>query len=172
MRKYFFIPAFIILLFSTCSNNKGFTPVFKGSIDSGDWINCNTIGNYPGKTGDHCSRTDSVNPYSFGFSKAVNDISPDPIKSVKVSVWVKMEELDKKCFLVVSLDGKNNKNYLWQGHELNLTVKEKNKWYRIDTEDLFPKNLETEGTYIKIYVWSPNKNVVYVDDYEIKFPKK
>jgi hypothetical protein len=165
--QYFALAALTMLVFG-CSNNKEFVPVFRGNIDGGDWINSNTIGNFGGHTGDHCSKVDSVNQYSYGFSKFFNEISLNSIKRVKISVWVKLEDLNKKTSLIISISGKDNKSIFWTGHELNSVVKETNKWYKLEVEDVLPE-FDREGAHIETYIWNTNKNIAYVDDFEIRF---
>ncbi|NTW32363.1 MAG: hypothetical protein HGB12_07025 [Bacteroidetes bacterium] len=167
--QYLFLSALAILIFSCSSNNENeFTPVYNGNIDGGDWINSQTIGNYGGYTGDRCSKVDSVNEYSFGLSKLFNEISANPVNKIKVSVWVKLSDLNKKSTLVVSVKGTDNKNLLWSGHDLNPLVKEAGKWTKIEVEDVLT-NINTEGAIAGIYVWNSNKNTVYIDDYKIQF---
>lgn len=165
--QYLVLGALTMLVFS-CSNNKQFFPTFKGDIDGGDWINSNTIGNFGGHTGDHCSKVDSINQYSYGFQKLISEISPDPIKKVKISVWVKLENLTKKTNLVVSVSGKNNKNIFWAGPDVNPMVKEANKWYKFEIEEVLP-DFDADGARIETYILNPNKNIAYVDDFEISF---
>jgi len=165
--QYLVLGALTMLVFS-CSNNKTFFPTFKGDIDGGDWINSNTIGKFGGHTGDNCSKVDSINQYSYGFSKLFSEISPNPIKKVKVSVWVKLEDISKKTSLVISVSGKDNKNIYWAGHEVNSVVKEANKWYKFEVEEALP-DFDAEGVHIETYLLNVNKNIDYVDDFEIKF---
>ncbi len=168
MKKIPFLVLGVLTIFVlSCSNNKEFAPTYKGQIDGGDWINSHTIGNFGGFTGDRCSKVDSINQYSYGIRKLVKEISPKPIKKIKTVVWVKLEDLNKKMILVVSL-GKENKNIVWNGHDINPLVKETNKWYKIAFEDVFPE-YDLEGTQIEAYVFNPDKNIAYVDDFEISF---
>ncbi len=158
-----------IILLASCSNNSDFVATYKCDLDAnGDWINCKTLGKFGGATGDYCSKVDSVNEYSYGFRKLINEIIPNPIKRIKVSVWVKLTDLGKKCVLVVAIIGTNNKNIFWSGHELNPLVKKVNEWVKIDVEDVLP-DYDAEGAFAGVYVWNPNKNIAYIDDYEIRF---
>jgi len=165
--NYFIFAAAIILIYS-CSEKKEFLTTFKGSIDGGDWINPNTIGKFYGYTGDYCSKIDTVNQYSYGFRKTISEFSQNPIKKIKVSVWVKLEDLSKKTPLVISVTGKDNKNIYWAGHDVNPSIKEANKWFKFEVNDSLP-DFDPNGAHIETYVWNPNKNVAYVDDFEISF---
>jgi hypothetical protein len=173
MKKVFYVIGFALAIFIVgCSNNKGFTPTYKGMIEGdGDWININTIGKYYGHTGDYCSRVDSNNVYSFGFRKSITEISSNPIKKVKISVWVKLDDINKKTSLVVSVVGKDGKNIFWNGHDVNPVVKEAGKWYKFEVEETLPE-FDGEGAHIETYLNNPNKNVAYVDDFEIKFSEE
>jgi hypothetical protein len=109
-----------------------------------------------------------LNEYSLGLSKAFSEISPNPVKHIKVSVWVKLTDLAKKSSLVVSVNGPDNKNIFWSGHDLNTVVKESGKWTKFETEDILT-DVNTDSAKVGIIVWNPNKDVVYIDDYEIQF---
>jgi hypothetical protein len=164
---YFAITAITILSLS-CSDKKTFVPTFNGNIDGGDWVNANSVGKFGGHTGDNCSKVDSICQYSFGFYKLLSEISPDPIKKVKISVWLKLEDLSKKSTLVIALKGKDGKNVSWAGHDVNSVIKETGKWYKFEIEDVLP-NYDMNGTTIEIYIFNPNKGVTYVDDWEMRF---
>ena len=169
-KMHYFLFATLMILSFSCSNNTDFVATYKNDIDGqGDWINNKTIGNYGGTTGDFSSKVDTNIEYSFGFSKLLSEISPNAIKRIKVSVSIKMANLDKKCFLVIAVNGPNNEKIYWAGHELNPIAKEVDKWYKLDVEDLMPEEYKSEGAKVGIYVWNPNKNCVFVDDYVIQF---
>ena len=163
--QYLILVAFTMLIFS-CSNNnnKGFVPTFKG----GDWINNNTIGYYGGHTSDCCAKVDPEHQYSYGFSKLISEISPNPIKKVIVSAWVKLSDITKKTIMVVSVSSPKKKDIFWKGHDVNPVVKEVNKWYKFEIEETLP-DFDAEGAHIGIYLWNPNNNTAFVDDYDIKF---
>lgn len=164
---YFTLAALTALVFG-CSDKKGFVTTFKGSIEGGDWINTNTGYNGGGHTGDLSSKVDSVNQFSYGFSKLISEISDKPIKKIKISVWVKLENMEKKVALVVALTDKNNKQIFWESQDVNPDVKEINKYSKISTEFKLP-DFENEGTLARVYIWNPNGNVANVDDFEIQF---
>jgi|GEM_PF-1650283 len=161
----------LITMLISCSNNNNFVATYKADINGkGDWINSRTIGKFGGATGgEYCSKIDSSFEYSYGFSKLLNEISPNLVKRIKVGVSVKLDKLDKKSFLIVSVNGPNNEKIYWTGHELTSIAKETGKWYKLNVEDVLPNGYKPEGASVGIYVWNPNKNVVYVDDYVIQF---
>jgi hypothetical protein len=165
----FFLFITALLAVAGCNNNSDFVATYKCDVNGkGDWINCKTLGNYGGVKGDYCSKVDSSNEYSLGFSKLMSEISPHQIKRISVSVWVKLTDLSKTSSLVVQVSNANNENILWSSHDLNPLVKDVNQWCRIDVEDVLP-DYETEGARAGIYVWNPNKTMVYIDNYEIRF---
>ena len=168
--QYFILGALTVLFFG-CSNNSDFSPTYRGEIDGGEWINNYTIGKYWGYTGEYCSKVDSINQYSYGFKKSFDEISPNPIKKVKISVWVRLDDRNKKAILVLSVNDKNKKNVYWVGHDVNPVVKEINKWYNFEVEEKLP-DFESAGATIETYIFNPDKNVVYVDDFKIIFSEE
>ena len=74
MKPFTFL--FVITLFvSSCSNDEKVT--FNCSIDDNQgWtLGYNSIYTGDGHSGKLCSKTDSLNPYSFGFVYSIKDIS-------------------------------------------------------------------------------------------------
>jgi len=171
MKKFQYFLFCVLIAFSiSCSNNSDFVATYKFDIEGkSDWINTNTIGKFGGATGEYCSKVDSINVYSYGLNKLLSEISPNTIKRIDVSVYVKLAKLDKKSLLVISIKGPNNENIFWTGHELNPVTKEINKWYKFYVEDALPEDYKSEGATVGVYVWNPNKNVIYVDDFDIRF---
>lgn len=168
MKKIQYLTLVAVATFFLSCSNKKFDPTFKSDIgNKGEWINVQTIGKFGGHEDDYCSKLDSINEYSYGFKKLVSEISPFPIKKVKVSCWVKLEDLTKKVSFVVSLDA-NNKSVFWIGNEINPLVKEPNKWVKVEFENAFPEYNPSETTF-GTCVWSVDKKIVFVDDIEIKF---
>jgi len=167
MKKILFLVlgVFTLLVFS-CSNNKEFVPVLKGGF-GGDWLNLHTLGKYGGLNGELCSKIDSINKDSYGLRKLLSEICPNTIKKIKISVWVKVEDINKKAKLAISLSSKN-KNIFWEDHEINSIIKEANKWYKFEFEKTLPE-YEVEGAQIETYIFNSDKNVVYVDDFQIRF---
>ena len=170
MKKFcYFTFAVLTALVFGCSDKKGFVTTFKGGIEEGDWINTNTIGyNGGGHTGDLSSKVDSANQFSFGFSKLISEISDNPVKKIKISVWVKLENLEKKVALVIAITDKDNKKIFWESQDVNPDVKEINKYSKISAEFKLPE-FKNEGALARVYVWNPNGNVANVDDFEIQF---
>ena len=158
----------LILFFSSCSNKKELSITFNGNIDGGDWMNINTIGYYGGINGNCCSKLDSINQYSYGFSKLLSEINPNPIQKVRITVWVKLTDISKRSILFISIKDSKNKELFWSGHELNSFVKKANEWCKIDVEELIAK-YNTEGAKIGVCIWNQNKDIVYVDDFKIQF---
>jgi len=158
------LSALSMLIFS-CSNNKEFAQVFKGN----DWINIKTLGSFGGYEGDVCSRIDSVYHDSYGFRKKTNEITPNPIKRVKISLWLKVEDINKKLNLAISLSEKN-KAILWEGIDIKSFIKinEANKWYKFEFTKLLPE-YEVEDAQFETYVYNSDNNIVYIDDFQIRF---
>jgi hypothetical protein len=161
--------AAIAMFIGSCSNFNNYVPTFKSNFNlKGDWINYATIGKFGGANGEYCSKVDSIHDYSYGFSKAVSEISPKDIKKIKVSLKVKLTDIKKKLLLVVSVFGPENKNYFWSGHDLHKMVSKVNEWTTINTEDLIP-DFDAKDASVGVLVWNPNKTTAYIDDYEIRF---
>lgn len=162
--QYLVLGALAMLVFS-CSDNREFAPTFKGDIDGGDWINIYTIGKYWGYTGEYCSRIDSVNRDSYGFRKLTSEISQNPIRRVKISTWVRLENLNNNVNLILSVSGKDSKNIYWESFAINPVIKEANKWFKFEKDMVIP----AEGFKIESYVTNLGKNNAYIDDFEIRF---
>ncbi len=159
----------IVLTIASCSDEENKT--FSSSIDEKyGWTNgFNTIVNAPSHSGSLCSKIDSINPYSFGFYYAINQISKNALSKAKYSAWIKVDKLPTNISLVSTITSNQNKvKHQWIGFKVNEKIKTVNTWVQISGDIIIPTNLPPDAV-LWFYAWSPNGDIGYVDDLEISF---
>jgi hypothetical protein len=68
---------------------------------------------------------------------------------------------------VVSLEPVFNNRYYLESH-LKYKAPLAGKWYEVKEVMIFPDSIP-EGTLLKVYLWSPQKTVNYMDNLRIEF---
>jgi len=166
MKLYLSFLFIVVLFVSSCSNDEKVT--FNSSIE-GWTLGYNSIYTGDGHSGKLCSKTDSLNPYSFGFVYPIKDISKNKLTKADFSAWVKVENIKNEISLVASIwSDKKNSQLQWVGINVSEQIKTINKWTLVKGEIIFSKDLPDDAV-IKFYVWSPKADVAFIDDFEIIF---
>lgn len=168
MKHFFYL--FVALLFITsCSNDEKVT--FSCSIDQNyGWVQgYNSIYNGDGHSGNMCSKIDSINPFSFGFTYLIKNINKKSFTKATFSAWVKVENIQNGINLVVAITSDNGKKQLqWVGYRIAEFVKTPNQWTIVNGEIQIPENLPDDAQ-ISFYAWSPKGESGFIDDFEIIF---
>ncbi len=126
------------------------------------------ITNEIARSGEFCTKMDSLNPYSQSFAKKMSEIKAKGYKKVKVKVWGAISNTSARCKLVVSVNI-NDQVLFWNGIPFNQFVSKPNTWGLITTEvDL--EKYPGDG-HFKAYAIIDGKEKAYMDDVEIQFSK-
>jgi hypothetical protein len=107
-------------------------------------------------TGKHSSRLDEHSPY--GMTISFNDLKVG--ESFIISVWRKITTNSKGGLIASS----NSPNPYYNG-DFRILTADKNGWEKIGFEIFISS--ESEGQELKIYVYNPEPEPVYFDDFEI-----
>jgi len=158
----------LIILFS-CSSDKKNDLTFKNDIDQmAGWIKDPTIMKGEGHSGKYFLKVDSLMPYSLGFNELLSNISSKPLKKINFSAWCKANTLTKNVVLVCDVVTKENQHIVYKGVSLKDYLKNPNEWMQISGDVNLPSNLPADAKVL-VYLWTPQKEVAYIDDYEISF---
>ncbi len=162
MNKLLIIIASITLL-SSCSKKK--PAVYENDADFHDWINEKTVKETQAHSGVHASVIDSVNIFSLGFSKTIEDIGSGKWKEVHLSYWMYAKSDKAKINTVFSIDF-NKENINWEGRPVN--IKELNTWVQVNETYKLPEAAKFNNQFTS-YVLNESKEEVIIDDLKYEF---
>jgi hypothetical protein len=165
MRKLFIAITCIAILASCSKKNPA---IYENDTEPHEWVGQTSItpiaNSHSGKS---VSLIDSLNPYSLGLQKKIEDIAEGKFKTINFSYWIYLKSDSIKANTVLSIDY-DGKNLNWEGRPLKGKVKEFNKWVQINEKFTLPPTAEPDNT-ITLYVWNPSKEEVLIDDLRIVF---
>jgi hypothetical protein len=119
----------------------------------------------PAHSGKYCCKVDSVIPFSYGISRYIKDITNDKIKKIKVKSWVLMPVISSEVNLVVEIKS-DGKMEFYMGKSIKDFILQANKWTEASFEVDIPDKI-SKDSFLKVYLWSANKSVAYLDNLEV-----
>jgi len=157
----------VILTFTGCS-----TPqepiVIKNSIDeTAGWeINYYTISEMKAHSGKFSSKIDSTYQYSVAYKELLKNMKAEDLTKIRYSAYVLVETVPSSVTLVGAIGDGINKPIGWVGVDVKDKIKNPDEWTKIEGEIAVPENY-ADNIKFGCYLFSPNKEVAYVDDFEI-----
>lgn len=110
-------------------------------------------------------KMDSLQEYSaYPMQFKVGDLFRDSIKFLNIQAWV-FSISDISVHLVIEFSSKDSV-YEWQSAPSDRFSFEPGQWCRLFYTQKLPASTKPEDT-VKIYIWNPNKNSLYLDDVRI-----
>jgi len=168
MKKAIYIAGLTILSLGCGSKEEKQASVYNNDFEvMGNWSTKDQLTTEASHSGAFSTFTDSTLVFSqtmIASSKQLKNKSP---KSITASVWAMSKLQNPKGKLVLSID-KNDKSVIWQGSDIQTTVKVPNKWELVQLKvDL--KEPLTDDMVIKLYGLNEGKSKVYWDDFSLTF---
>lgn len=160
----------ILLIPFTSCENKDNSPSnsFNNDFETmGYWAESPKITRETSHSGNFSTFSDTMNIYTQTLSIKIKDLKRKNIKALLGSVWVLSNSTAAKGKLVISVE-KNGSNLIWQGIEVQRTMREANKW----TEVLVKADVKTQLTddcILKMYGVNDGKQKIYWDDFSLNF---
>jgi hypothetical protein len=165
----------ISMFFWSCGGNSKKSKLhFANSVESAyawtDHPADNIIRSNEAHSGSYVCKVDAKNPYSVTFTMKLSDVSVDLLKSVHVSAWVNISDLQSNPQLVVELRDSTQKTIEWmprQAAEFNLAPFE---WGEMTADlSLEEKNRNNASNHLRVYVLNDKEQYCLVDDVELSF---
>ena len=120
-------------------------------------------------SGDYAAFTDSSHEFSQTFEMGYHYARSKGFKSVTVNAWCHKSSSNAKGGLVTSVESAEKKSEFILA-DISQLVKKADHWEKVSTDFTLP-DWAPEDARIKVYLWSPEKNKLFVDDIEIEFKK-
>ncbi|PID95183.1 MAG: DUF4843 domain-containing protein [Bacteroidetes bacterium] len=118
-------------------------------------------------SGKQASRTGKGADYSITLEYPLKLI-PDSLKNqVAINLWLYQTSLDHEASLVIQAEGEAIE-YYWKGYSITSYTKETGKWVPVEVVAPIPDRIK-QADLIKIYIYNPSKELIYIDDFAISF---
>lgn len=161
------LAAMTAILFS-CNKGKNNGTTFSNDMDNVKmWNNPANVVKGIAHSGNYSCKLDTANIYSFGFNTLLGDALTQMPKKINVSLWVYSLISNPASSLVVEINN-NGQQIFWKNADFKTTVSKTKDWTEIKASFDLPTNLNPKDE-LKIYVWNPKKQELYVDDFNISF---
>jgi 4-amino-4-deoxy-L-arabinose transferase-like glycosyltransferase len=112
-------------------------------------------------------RFDSALEFGPAFDTLFGQISSQPVRTIKVSLWGMAPPGLMKTPIVISVDDASGKNYLWASRDMDNFLDEYT-WGKVHFTYKLP-HAPSPGDRLKIYVWNPKRCEFTIDEMEIRF---
>jgi hypothetical protein len=159
------------ILITSCAWNKSVDDgyYFEDFDNLKMWDNSSQVTNECSHSGKYCTYTDDAHPFSQIFEM---DLSPETkkYKSIQVTAWCRKTNKDSKVKLVASFESHGQ---TLQQQALNFAdaLELENTWINLVLFLKFPEQIP-DGSKVKVYAFSPEKEKAFVDDVRIEFRKR
>jgi hypothetical protein len=153
-----------IVFLTSCGKKK--PAIYKNDTDSGEWINQKTVKDVPNAhSGASAGVIDSVNVFSLGLRKTIEDIGNDKLKEVEFSYWIYAKSDKAKVSTIFSADF-NGQNIDWEGRPV--IIKELNTWIEVHEKYKLPEKVKPNNQ-LTMYALNGSKEEILIDDLKFEF---
>ncbi len=130
------------------------------------WGQMQTLTTETSFSGNQSSQTGNGNDFSITMEYPLK-VVPDSLKeNIEIEFMLNQSSLNHDAKLVLQANGKDF-DYYWKDYDLKEEVKEKNKWVKFNKIISIPDSIKN-ADLIKVYVYNPSKEKIYIDDFRIK----
>lgn len=146
--------------------------VFNGFEDGNAWDkDTSVITTENVKYNKHALKLGPADVYGPSCTSIFSKMYHKPLKNIRISLWAYCTQLPKDAQIVATISFKDEdnqifENYFWLSSKLEYFI-EKGKWGQVFFSFNLPA-LKSINDELKIYVWNPDKNTIFIDNFELK----
>lgn len=118
-------------------------------------------------SGKYSYRMDSLIEYSVGFATKTGEMNHGNFDEIRIKVMAFCSDSIRNLPIVISVDNAEKGNYIWASSNIENFVGP-NEWAPAFFVFPLPEIISPEDE-LKIYIWNPKKQTVYLDDLAIRF---
>lgn len=188
--KNIFVIAFFcfsIINFACCKNAKqnsdDFSPAASSVPDSlklikfsydfesdQDLENAGSISEHGSKSGVRSCFMNENTEFSPTFNKSILACSGGyDVDSINVSFYIKQLKYDHNVFAVLSVEDESGNSYYYRAEPIS---NRSNNWSLVSLNYHNFSDSIKPGFNLKVYIWNPNRNSFYLDDFEVSIYSK
>lgn len=162
---------FLISVLTSCTRSRTVDDgsYFEDFDNLKHWNHDAKVTNEMAHSGSYAAYTDSFNDFSQTFEMEYGFAKSKKYRTMMVSAWCYKTLDDPKAGLVASVESPE-KQLSYSSSDLSKSMSEVNQWEQVSVFLELPGQAP-EHSKIKVYLWSPGKNKVYMDDVLIEFGK-
>jgi hypothetical protein len=125
--------------------------------------------------GKYSIKLTSKDQYGPACANRISRLTDKPFKKVQVSLWAYATGVFKDAQVVATLNFKDDdnqvyENYFWLSSKFDYFI-DKDKWGQVFFSFNLPE-LRSRNDELKIYVWNPDNQPLYIDNFEMKLFEK
>jgi hypothetical protein len=107
--------------------------------------------------------------YGPSIIKKIKDVSKEPIKKIKLSIWLYPLTDNPNTVITASVTNSKNETVFWDGKSSENKHFPKNQWSKINAAFDLPIEKITPEDLLTVNIWNKGKSDVLVDDLEIVY---
>ena len=175
MKNIFFTlgVVFSLCILGGCGKNSNDLTFFNDFENIKPWFIDSSVTKGNAHSGEYAVKTGLPHEFSLGFHMKCKEISKNPLKKIKVSVWVNLSDTMTDAVLVTGINSPQTPNVLYDGKPLNKIVRQKDKWSEITAEYFINKgDLNQAENLILVYIWNKGSHPVLMDDLKVSFEEQ
>ena len=143
------------------------TGFFNNCDDGVIWGQMSSVTSEASFSGSKSSKTGKGNKYSIVFSYPLK-LMPDSLKNkIDIAFKVKPETDNPTGALVIQAKGEKFNSFS-QSYSLKGKVNQAGKWQNFNKTFIIPDSIK-DADLIKIYLFNPSNEIIYLDDFKIDF---
>lgn len=131
------------------------------------WFQMGTCSRENSYSGEYSSKINREDPFSIGFTKPTEMIPEDKLNTVSIDFQYLQPYQGSKAQIVMELLGGESKA-VWRNYHISDSNPPAGEWFNVNFSFNIPEDVKTHKL-IKLYVWNPGKEPVFVDDIRIQF---
>jgi hypothetical protein len=150
--------------------------VFNGFEDKQTWDkDTSIISTEKVWQGKYSVKLDERDQYGPSCANRISLLTDKPFKKVQCSLWAYATGTFKDAQIVAEISFKDDdnqvyENYFWLSSKFDYFI-DKNKWGQVFFSFNLPE-LRSRNDELKIFVWNPDKQPLYIDNFEMKLFEK
>ena len=131
------------------------------------WFQMGTCTREKSYSGDYSSKINREDPFSVGLTRQINMVPSKNLNEVNITFRYFQPFENSSAQIVMEMLG-GEKKPVWLNYHVKDSSPVKNDWDKIDFTFNMPEDAR-DYQLIKLYIWNPGKEPVYIDDIDIHF---
>jgi hypothetical protein len=159
----------LLLLLASCSNSNKKNIVSTNFDDLRSWnVGNDAFSDKTARSDKYSIFTSAEKEFSLTYETTLETLKSKGYSRLKASIWAKPSTVSKDAQWVAAINSPTGANYVWKSSFISAGQETDEKgWKKVTIELDLPDN--APDGIVKIYGWSPSKEEIFLDDFELAF---